>query len=250
VRLCQAAIDENIDIAGAEFTLIGEPTTAARLATVRKSGANGVPRYGSIEAGPIGYGCLDPQAPDDVHLLRDRVAVIQAGGDQPSGLPPEALFVTSLNPTAPFIFLNASMGDQATLDRRTCGCPMEQRSGSVHLHTILSYEKLTAAGMTLHDTQIVRVLEETLPSRFGGVPSQYQLVEDEGEDGQPRLTLVVHPAIGATDEQEIIRVFRAGLNGESPLWDTPGFLRVERRPPIATASGKILHLHLWRRPSG
>lgn len=247
VRLCQAAMDRKIDIGGAEFTLIGEPITAARLATIRKSGANGVPRYGTIEAGPIGYGCLNPRAPDDVHVQSDRVAVIQAGRGGSSGLPPEAVFVTSLNPTAPFIFLNVSMGDQATLDRRTCGCPMEPHSGDAHLHTILSYEKLTAAGMTLHDTQIVRVLEETLPSRFGGVPSQYQLVEDEGENGEPRLALIVHPAIGAIDDQEILRAFRAGLASGSPLWDTPGFLRVERRAPIATASGKILHLHLWRR---
>ena len=248
VRLCQAAIESGIDLHGAEFTLIGEPTTAARLAAVRRSGANGVPRYGSIEAGPIGYGCLDPQAPDDVHVQEDRVAVIQAGTNQVSGLPPEALLLTSLNRTAPFIFLNVSMGDQAHLARRACACAMDDVGKGLHLHTILSYEKLTAAGMTLLDTDIVRVLEEALPARFGGVPSQYQLVEDEGEDGQPRLALVVHPGVGPADEQDLIRVFRTALRATGRLWDTPGFLRVERRIPIATASGKILHLHLWRRP--
>jgi hypothetical protein len=184
-----------------------------------------------------------------VHVQEDRVAVIQAGTDQATGLPPQAMLLTSLNPTAPFIFLNVSMGDQARLVHRACGCPMDQLGRGVHLHTILSYEKLTAAGMTLLDTDIVHVLEETLPTRFGGVPSQYQLVEDEGEDGQPRLALVVHPAVGAVDDHEVIRVFRSGLGATGRLWDAPGFLRVERRTPMATASGKILHLHLWRRPA-
>lgn len=246
VRLCQAAVEAGLDLHGAEFTLIGEPTTAARLATIRRSGANGLPRYGSIEAGPIGYGCINPEAPDDVHVQEDRVAVIQAGTGHTTGLPAQAMLLTSLNSTAPFIFLNVSMGDQARLVRRACGCPMEQLGHGVHLDTILSYEKLTAAGMTLLDADIVRVLEETLPARFGGVPSQYQLVEDEAEDGQPRLTLVVHPGVRAVDDQEIIRVFRSGLRATEGLWDTPGFLQVERRPPITTASGKILHLHLGR----
>jgi hypothetical protein len=54
--------------------------------------------------------------------------------------------------------------------------------------------------------------------------------------------------VGALDDREVVHVFRAGLRATGPLWDTPGFLRVERRPPVATASGKILHLHLGRRP--
>jgi hypothetical protein len=248
VRLCAAASDAGIDLQGAEFTLIGEPITRARLATVRRSGANGVPRYGSIEVGPIGYGCLSPEAADDVHVQQDRVALIQAGSDQASALPPRAMLITLVDPAAPFVFLNVSMGDQAHVVRRRCGCPMERVSRGPHLHTILSYEKLTTAGLTLFDTDIVAVLEEMLPRRFGGAPTQYQLVEDEGDDGQPRLALLVHPAVGEVDEGEVIRAFREGIGAHGGVWDTPGFLRVERRAPEATASGKILHLHLWKRP--
>lgn len=249
VRLCQAASEAGIDLTGAEFTLIGEPITAARLATVRKSGATGIARYGTIEAGPIGYGCLRPDAPDDVHLLQDRVAVIQAGAGHGTALPPEAILLTTLSPMTPFVFLNVSMGDQAHVTHRSCGCAMESWCRGPHLHAILSYEKLTAAGLTLLDTDIVRVLEEVLPARFGGVPTHYQLLEDEGEDGQPRLALLVHPAVGAIDEPDVIRAFRAGIGADGGVWDTPGFLRVERRAPEPTASGKILHLHLWKRPA-
>ncbi|MCI0433516.1 MAG: hypothetical protein L0271_07695 [Gemmatimonadetes bacterium] len=247
VRLCQAATNAGIDLGGAEFTLIGEPITAARLATISRSGASGVPRYGSIEAGPIGYGCLNPEAPDEVHVQTDRLALIQAGDHHESGLPRDAMFITLLDPAAPFLFFNVSMGDQAHVTDRACGCAVETWSPGPHLHTILSYEKLTAAGLTLLDTDIVKILEEVLPGRFGGVPTHYQLLEDEGADGQPRLALLVHPAVGVVDELDLIRAFRAGIGAEGGVWDTPGFLRVERRPPEPTGSGKILHLHLWRK---
>jgi hypothetical protein len=249
VRLCRAAAEAGVDIRGAEFTLIGEPTTAARLATVRESGARGVPRYGSIETGPVGYGCLDPDRSDDMHLQHDRVAVIQAGTDGGPVFPSSAILLTTLDPTAPFVFVNVSMGDQSHVGARACGCPLERLGWRTHLHTILSYEKLTAAGITLHDTDVVRVLEEGLPARFGGVPTHYQLAEEEGADGQPRLVLLVHPGVGPVDDVRMIEAFLAGIGASGGVWDTPGFLRVERAAPMATASGKILHLHLWRRPS-
>ena len=30
-------------------------------------------------------------------------------------------------------------------------------------------------------------------------------------------------------------------------WRATRMLRVERRPPLATTTGKVLHLHQWRR---
>ena len=60
------------------------------------------------------------------------------------------------------------------------GVPWRRWAGRRHLHTIRSFEKLTAGGMTFVDTDVVRVLEEVLPRRFGGGPIDYQLIEDEG----------------------------------------------------------------------
>ncbi len=71
------------------------------------------------------------------------------------------------------------MGDQAVVSERACGCPYQQLGWTTHLHGIRSFEKLTAAGMTFLDTDVIRVLEEVLPGRFGGIPSDYQLVEEE-----------------------------------------------------------------------
>lgn len=255
VRLCQAALDAGVDLGGARLTVGGEPVTAARLATIRRAGAEAAPRYGSIECGPIGYGCLAPAASDDVHLLHDLHALISPGPDGPiAGLPGDALFVSSLRGTAPLILLNVSLGDHAVMTPRPCGCPLERLGWGTHLHTIRSYEKLTAGGMTFLDTDVIRVLEEVLPARFGGAPIDYQLLEEEVAGGQPRLRLLVHPVIGPVDSAAVRELFltavSAGVGAERVmglLWREADVLHVERRAPLPTASGKVLHLHVERR---
>ena len=256
VRLCRAAFESRVDLGGAYFTTVGEPFTEARLAVIRRSGARAAPRYSSIESGPVGYACLAPASPDDLHVLHDLQALIQPGPDgHTHGLPGDALLISSLRPTAPFILLNVSLGDQGVLARRTCGCPLERLGWTTHLHTIRSYEKLTAGGMTFLDTDLIRVLEEVLPARFGGAPTDYQLVEEEAADGQPRLRLLVHPAVGLLDSGTVADAFLSAISRGSGservmglAWRAANFLHVERRPPLVTATGKILHLHAERRP--
>jgi hypothetical protein len=255
LRLCQVAVAAGRELRGVRFTVTGEPLTPARLAVFQRAGAEIVLTYGSMDAGgDISEGCLEPAASDDVHLLDDLYALIQAG--QPAGLPANALLVSTLRPTAPFILLNVSMGDQAELTRRACGCPLERLGWTTHLQAIRSYEKLTAGGMTFLDTDVVRVLEEVLPARFGGGPLDYQLIEGEGPDGAPRVDLLVHPAVGRLVEQELVEAFLEAIgpgSGTERLmalnWRQVGLLRVQRRAPLATATGKILHLAQEPRPA-
>ena len=54
---------------------------------------------------------------------------------------------------------------------------------------------MTGEGMTLIGTDMVRILEEDLPRRFGGSPLDYQLMEEEDERGFTRLSLVVSPDV-------------------------------------------------------
>ena len=140
------------------------------------------------------------------------------------------------------------MGDRAVMTQRSCGYPLEQLGWTTHLHTIRSFEKLTAGGMTFLDSTIIRVLEEELPSRFGGGPTHYQLVEDEASDGKPRLRLLVHPVVGPVDRAAVADAFpRAIGGGDSTMelqWRQTGFLRVERQRPLTTIAGKVQHLHL------
>lgn len=250
VRLCQVARDAGVDLRGAHFSLYGEPFTDARLAVIRGTGADAFPVYAASESGRIGDGCLAPAVTDDVHLLDDLHALIQPGDDGARpGLPTDALLVTSLRAAAPLILLNVSLGDRAALTDRTCGCPLERLGWTRHLSSIRSYEKLTASGMTFLDTDVIRALEAVLPARFGGGPTDYQLVEQDDRDGMSRVVLRVHPRLGPLPAEAMARAFLDAIGAGSgvervmgQVWRDAGVLRVERLAPMATASGKILHL--------
>jgi hypothetical protein len=251
VGLCQAARAAGVEIAGGRFTLDGEPLTQARLDVIRRSGADAAPTYATSETGRIGDGCLGSREVDEVHLLSDLSALVQpgSGGARPD-LPPDALLISSIRASTAFVLLNVSMGDQAVITERPCGCPYQDVGWTTHLHTIRSFEKLTAGGMTFLDTDVIRVLEVVLPERFGGIPSDYQLVEEEAADGAPRIRLLVHPRVGPLSADGIAQTFLAAIGRGSGaerimslVWRDAGLLRVERRPPVATATGKVLHLH-------
>jgi hypothetical protein len=252
VRLCQAARDAGVDLRGARFSLYGEPFTEARLTIIRGAGADAFPVYATSESGRIGDGCLAPPVTDDVHLLNDLHALIQPGADGARpGLPSDALLLTSLRSVAPLILLNVSMGDRAVLSDHACGCALERLGWTTHLHSIRSYEKLTASGMTFPDTDVIRILETVLPARFGGAPTDYQLVERDDPDSAPRVVLRVHPRLGPLPPEEVAGAFLASIGAGSgvervmsKVWRDASVLRVEREAPVATASGKILHLHV------
>ncbi len=247
VQICRVAEEAGMDLAGVRFTITGEPVTDARLAAIRRLRGDAVPDYGSVDSGgSMTYGCLAPNASDDVHFFSDLNALIQAEGPP---FPEHALFVSSLRPTTPFILLNVSMGDRAIITDRRCGCPLEALGWQTHLHTIRSYEKLTAGGVTFEDTEIILLLEEALPRSFGGGPTDYQLVEEETDEGEPRLRLLVHPSIGPVDPAAVSKAFLDAIGSGSEVkrdmavqWRQAGFLQVERKAPYPTASGKILHL--------
>jgi hypothetical protein len=250
IGLCQAANASGADLAGARLTLTGEPLTAARQAVLEKAGVEARPDYGGIEMGQVGEACVAPAAPDDLHAMEDIHVIVQPGADGPSrGLPPNTLLLSSLRRTAPLLLLNVSLGDGATLERRRCGCPMEAHGWTRHLRDVRSFEKLTSAGMTFLDVDVIRILDEILPARFGGVPGQYQLVEGELQDGRPHMRLLIHPAVGPLDPALAREAFLVALGSGSEVhrsmaatWREAGLVDIERRAPVTEAIGKILHL--------
>jgi hypothetical protein len=250
VRICRSAAESGTDISGAQFSIGGEPVTGAKLETLRRMGVAAVPRFMAMECGYIGYGCLKPSMPDEVHIVADMHAALLAEGDgPPRGMPPGALLLTSLRSAAPFIMLNVSLGDEARALPGACGCPMERLGWHLRIGRIRSFEKLTAGGMTFLDTDVLRVLEEVLPSRFGGSLLDYQLAEQEDGTGEPRLKLVVSPSVGPLDAAAVrttfIEALGAGSGAERVMslqWSVAGFLSVERAEPVRAPSGKILHL--------
>jgi hypothetical protein len=255
VRLAQVARRAARDLTGAHFLAIGEPLTTARATAIRLSGAEVITAYGSMEVGFIALGCGEPETSDDAHVLHDRVALVatRSAAEVP-GLPAGALLISTLRPGAPLILFNVSLGDQATFTDRPCGCPLAAAGWPRHVHGIRSFEKLTAGGTSFLDADLVRVLEEVLPRRFGGTSSDYQLVEEESDGGNPVVRLLVHPDLGALDDEAVVETFLEAIGPGSgsgrvmsSLWRSRRVLRVERRAPVKTGSGKVLHLHVERR---
>ena len=192
-----------------------------------------------------------------MHLLLDKIALIRrppAAGSADGVL---ANVLTTLLPTTPKLLLNLENGDYGVVEERRCGCLFDGLGYAVHLHTIRSYEKLTSEGMTFLRADLVRLLEEVLPARFGGDPTDYQLIEtEEAGTGLPRIDLVVSPRVGPVDDgavketvlRRLGRLDRTGGVGIfSDRWRQAGTLRVVRQEPYATPVGKVLPLHVLDR---
>jgi hypothetical protein len=252
VSLSRMAIDNRASLSGVQMTLTGEPITKTRLDIILSSGAKVVTQYGSSETnGPIAYGCLSPQESDHMHLLHDLHAYIQTGNEiQIPDIPSHGIFVSSLRMQAPLILINISLGDQAVFTQRDCGCPLQSIGWKTHIHTIRSFEKLTCGGMALLDKDIIPILEKILTARFGGVPTDFQLSEEEDSTGAPRLKLLVHPRLVEIDPQAVSDVFLESIGRGSgvehlteKLWRDFNVIEVVRAIPKSTASGKIHHMH-------
>ncbi len=152
-----------------------------------------------VEAGLIGIACLAADAPDDVHLLSDKIATIQRERSVGSnGRTVGALFHTTLLAASPKLMLNVESGDYGVREERSCGCGALPTGFRSHLHTIRSYEKLTSEGMSFLGGDLLSLVEHVLPARFGGGPTDYQLVERERE-GLPKVSLVVSRVVGQVE---------------------------------------------------
>jgi hypothetical protein len=189
---------------------------------------------------------------DEVHLGIDRLGVIQRERDA-AGIRVGALLFTTLLPTSAKVLLNYESGDYGVVTERDCGCPIGELGFDRHLHTIRSYEKLTSEGMNFVGSDLLQLVEDVLPRRFGGGPSDYQLVEEE-VGGLPRVSVVVSPRLGPLDDEAVVSTVLETL-GSGPaykdmmasFWNTGHTLQVVRREPHATSSGKVPAFHILRR---
>jgi hypothetical protein len=168
-----------------------------------------------------------------------------------------AFHFTTLLPTAPKILLNVEIDDYGTVEKRACGCALDDVGFGMHVRDIRSFRKLKGEGVTVPGSEMVRILEEVLPARFGGGPLDYQLVEEEETGGLTRLSLLVSPTIAIADEAAVISTVLEALGRGSVaaaqarvIWDQAGTLRVKRMEPIPTARGKLMPLHLDARRNG
>jgi hypothetical protein len=253
VRVCQAAVARQLDLTGVTFVVAGEPFTEAKMKEVEAAGAKAIVMYAVSEVGIIGFGCAGQKAaPDDIHILKDFHAVIQYRRETPfNGASVEAFLFTSLLPKAPKMLLNVENGDYGVIETRRCGCKVEEFGLTDHIYNIRSFDKLTGEGMSFVGTDLIRIIEEILPARFGGTSIDYQMLQEEDENGHSRLSVLVSPELGEIDEAELISIVLAelGRGGDTKrmmveIWSQGNTLKVKRVRPFITAAGKLLPLHI------
>jgi hypothetical protein len=104
--------------------------------------------------------------------------------------------------------------------------------------------------MTFVGTDLIWIIEEVLPSRFGGSSLDYQMLEEEDEKGLTHMSIVVDPEIGPVNEEALVRTVLAelakGKDGQrmmASVWARSKTLRVRRAKPYVTSMGKLLPLH-------
>lgn len=256
VRIGLSASQAGIDLTGATILGGGEPATAAKVKTIEAPGARWVPGYASMEVGRIGMGCANPADGTDVHYLDYASAVIT----HPRRVPGfehtvDAFNFTSILPGSPKILLNTEIDDYGILEERRCGCLFEEVGLGRHIREVYSFRKLTGEGTTLVGSDMVRILDEVLPKRFGGSSVDYQLVEEEDERGFTRLVLVVSPRVHVTSEQEVVATVLRELGDTNlardvrSIWALAGTMEVRRAEPSLALGGKVRPL-VVERPDG
>ena len=108
-----------------------------------------------------------------------------------------------------WLYLDAGSGFNWTYAREREDAPETLRSFHVDRDTAL-----TSEGVTFLGSELLSLVEEVLPARFGGQVGDYQLAEEE-IDGQVRVCILVAPDVGAVDEDEVIATVLDALGSDS-----------------------------------
>jgi hypothetical protein len=245
VRVCRAAGESGLDISGTVFRASGEPYTPAKAEVVRQAGCDVASSYSMSELGLIGVACPDAGEIDDMHLVRDAVAVLQRERRLSTGETVGALHYTTLLPGSAKLLLNAESGDYGVLEDRECSCPAGELGLTTHVHSIRSYDKLTTEGISFLGAQMIDLVEDVLPRRFGGRALDYQFIEQE-RNGMSSVAIAVSPGLDGIAEDEVVDAVLAYLASRdlgdammTRVWQASRTLRVARREPVVTPAGKV-----------
>jgi hypothetical protein len=246
VRIALDGLQHGYRLEGVSFLLGGEALTAGRRETIEVSGARPYQTYGCSEAGPIACQCHQPDQADSVHLLQDTFAVVPRSRVIEDFGEIDALLVTGMRPAAPKVLINTELGDYGKIEQRPCGCLFGKSGCTTQLSAVRSFQKLTGEGMTVVGDDLLRILEQSLPKRFGGSMTDYQLQECSGPDGLTRYTLFASPQLGRLDEDAVKTFFLGELQRMKShyalmveIWKGSGNFEVRRDYPRLTSRGKL-----------
>lgn len=250
VRVATAALEHGLDISGTIFLVGGETLTAAKRKAIEAAGCRPYPNYWTTELGPVGYACEQMNEGNCVHLFHDAFAAISHKRQAPlSDREVDSLSFTTLLPSAPRILINVEMDDAGVVEKADCDCVFSRLGMRYRLSHLSSFGKLTGFGVSLFGSDVLEVLETTLPQQLGGAAGDYQLVEREMHDGT-RMELRVSPRVKLASveharDQFLIAV-RGCFGGSLAVrgWRHGEAVEVVQQEPIRTSSGKVLPLHL------
>ena len=250
VRVAAAAIEHGMDIRGALFLSGAEPLTEAKRAVVERAGAEVYSRYGISELRWVGCSCREMNKGSCVHVMRDSVAVITHRRRAPlTDMELDSLLITTVLPSSAHVLINVEMDDCGTLEPASCDCSLKAMGFTQQIRNIYSYGKLTGQGITLLGTDMLNIIEQRLPDRFGGAPTDYQLVEREG-NSQTEIELRVNPRVGVDSQEAVKNFFLSEVKrmwGGSPTcrqWKHTDGVRVVFAEPLMSGNRKIHALHL------
>jgi len=251
VRVAAAAADAGLDISGTLVRTAGEALTDPKRAVIEATGAKPYPAYTISEIGRIGSSCLQMDRGNCVHVCRDSVAIISYRRTAPlTDVEIDSLMITPLVPFAPNVLVNVEMDDSGVLGPAQCDCSLKALGLTQQVSDIFSYGKLTGQGVTLLGKDLLQILEISLPRHFGGTPTDYQLVEQEGAN-QTEIELRVNPRIGAVSEEKVKNFFLTEMKKlyggtlSNRNWSqTNGFRVVLAEPYVTRNTDKVHPLHL------
>lgn len=250
VLVAASARETGISLRGVTFISGGEPLTPARRAAIESAGAKVFPRYATSELGCVGCACPSMAGGVSYHVMMDAVAIISHRRLAPlSDVEVHSLHFTTLSPVSNYVLVNTEMDDCGALSDTTCSCELSSLGFTQQIRDVFSFGKLTGQGITLLGGDLLRVLEVSLPERFGGTPADYQLVELDGADGaivelrvHPRVTIPSSDAVRDVFLAEVRRLWGGSLTARQ--WGQTGAVRVISKEPIISGGRKINSLHL------
>ena len=175
-----------------------------------------------------------------VRVFRDSYAVL------PSADRTEALEFTSLIAASRKILLNVELGDSAVITEGAGGKPAERWGYDLTLHTIRTFRKITAFGVTFVVADLYPILEKQLPQRFGGNIGDYQLEERQSNAGTEELLLRISPELGPIDEKVVVDELLSAISAKQSYYGpmanmlrAADALSVRRERPRVTTTGKV-----------
>ncbi|MBM3746236.1 MAG: hypothetical protein FJW34_10600 [Acidobacteria bacterium] len=249
-RLADAARSRGLSLNRTTFLLAGEALTDAHRALIHATGATAISSYIVSEVGLIGMGCAELDRDNAVHIMDSGLVVFSRKKVAPlTDCELNSLVFTTVARHGPYFLINAETDDAGDIEPAPCDCALSRFGYRRVIRNLFSYGKLTGQGTTLLGTDVLRILLERLPARFGGVPGDYQLAES-GNGAQSTVELRVHPRLGQVNESAVRDFFLAQVKAlwggavTRREWTQTGGFRVVIAKPFVTATGKVQPLHL------